>query len=151
MAGLNTEELREQLNWYSTTVSASVRTTAFGVIAALWAIFTADDLSLTEVTIFGISTSTAVKLAFIFASSTLLADILQYVSSYWMYNIGMNKHEASDVVENKKEFYYNSECLGKLGISLYNVSFYLFPAKLLLVVLSASSFLLLAFSVTWSP
>jgi hypothetical protein len=151
MAGLKTEELREQLNWYSTTVSASVRTTAFGVVAALWAIFTAEDLSLTEISIFGISTSTAVKLAFVFASSTLLADILQYVSSYWMYNIGMDKHETLNDGETKKDFYYNSECLGHFGIFLYKVSFYLFPAKLLLVVLSAASFLLLAFSVTWSP
>lgn len=149
MSGLNTQQLRDQLNWYSTTISASVRTTAFGVIAAIWAIFTADDLTLTEVSFWGIQTSTSVKLAFIFASATLLADILQYVSSYWMYNIGIDKHEALE--NEQKEFFYNKECLGWRGILFYKLSFFLFPAKLILVVLSAASFLLLTFSVTWSP
>lgn len=151
MAGLSVGKLRDELNWYSTSVSASVRTTAFGVIAAIWAIFTADGLTLTDATTMGISTSMAVKFSFVFASAGLLADILQYISSYWMYSIGIDKHEAFLAKEKDKEFFYNKECLGLFGMFLYKFSFYLFPFKLGLVIFSAVCFLLVAFNVTWLP
>lgn len=148
MAGIKKEELKGQLDWYSQSISNAVRTTSFAVIAAIWAIFTAGGLSLLETGLFGVSSQLSVQLAFIFASGALLSDILQYVSAYWMTNIGYGRFEADLERDNDKKFFYSKECLGSLGHFLYNLGFLLFPLKLILAILSACSFVFLAFSVS---
>lgn len=148
MAGIKKTELKAQLDWYSNSISNAVRTTSFGVIAAIWAIFTADGLSLSPTGLFGVSSQSSVQLAFIFASGALLSDILQYVSAYWMTSIGYSKYEADLENENEKKFFYSKECLGRWGHFLYNLGFLLFPLKLILAILSACSFVFLAFSVS---
>jgi hypothetical protein len=148
MAGISYDDLKDQLNWYSSSVSSAVRTTAFGVIAAIWAVFTADGISLKEHGLFGVPTELSVKLAFIFAGGALLTDILQYVATYWMTSIGVDRWEANEADGKKVEFYYDRDNLGGFGTFLYRASFVLFPCKLVLAILSAVAFLFLAFGVT---
>ena len=150
MPGIKLDDLKKQLDWYSNAVSTSVRTTAFGVIAAIWAVFTADGISISPTSIFGIETEIAVKLAFVFAGGALLTDILQYVAVYWMTNIGVDNWELAQSKKKQVEFYYDRANLGMWGLILYNVSFILFPCKLILAILSAVAFVFLAFSVTFA-
>lgn len=148
MAGIKQKDLKDQLDWYSSTISNAVRTTSFGVIAAIWAIFTANGLSLGETGLFGASSQLLVRLAFVFASGALLSDILQYVSAYWMTSIGYDKYEVDLENDSSKKFFYNKECLGSWGCLLYSLGFVLFPLKLVLAIFSAFSFLFLAFGVS---
>ncbi len=148
MSRVTLEDLREQLNWYSGSVSSAVRTTSFGVIAAIWAIFTADGISLNANGLFDVPSYIYVRLTFVFAAAALFADILQYVTSYWMTSIGYDNYENT-LAENKDaEFYYDDENLGLLGLALYKLGFLLFPAKLILSILSALIFFILAFGIT---
>ena len=151
MPGLDLDDLKGQLNWYSSSVSSAVRTTAFGVIAALWAIFSAEGLSLSESGLFGLPTDFSVRWVFVFASAALLTDILQYVSAYWMTNICVDKYELAKESKPDIAFYYNDQCLGKFGHILYRLSFYLFPTKLILAIASSLLFVILVFGVTWTP
>ena len=150
MSGLDFDDLKEQLNWYSGAISSAVRTTSFGVIAAIWAIFTADGLTIKKATLFGLSTSDSVTAAFVCASGSLLADILQYVCAYWMTSICVDKFEVARENNKRVEFYYDRKCLGGFGLILYKVSFYLLPIKLILAIASAVSFVFVAFSVSLS-
>jgi hypothetical protein len=147
MGSLSYDDLKKQLDWYSASVSTAVRTTAFGVIAAIWAVFTADGISLNHNGLLGVPTSLSVKWAFVFAGGALMTDILQYVSAYWMTSIGFDRFEAAEEETNSVEFHYDSENLGIFGAFLYHVSFILFPCKLILAILSALAFLFLAFAV----
>jgi len=151
MTSLNFDDLTEQLEWYSAAVSNAVRTTAFGVIAALWAIFTAQNLDLSETGL--LATSTLVKMAFVFASSALLADMIQYIVVYWMTNICVDRFESKVQHSDEKDidFFYNSDCMGLFGFFLYKLSFYLLTSKLILAIASALTFLTLAFTISWSP
>ena len=148
MTTLSLEDLRKQLDWYSSSVSSAVRATSFGVIAAIWAIFTADGISLESSGLFGVPTYLAVRLAFIFAAGALLTDILQYVAAYWMTSIGYDKFETASSKKEQATFSYDRENLGRFGVFLYRFSFILFPCKLVLAILSALAFLLLAFGVS---
>lgn len=151
MPGMTLEKLHEELNWYSGSVSVAVRTTAFGVMAAIWAMFTAQGLELGHVGLFGIPTQNSIRFAFVFASLTLLADILQYVCAYWMTSICVDRLEDASEKGQDLQLYYNRDCLGGWGILLYRTSFILFPTKMILAILSALSFVALAFGVSWSP
>ena len=148
MTSLSLKDLRNQLDWYSNSVSSAVRATSFGVIAAIWAVFTADGISLESSGLFGVSTHSSVRLAFIFAAGAFLTDILQYVAAYWMTSIGYDKFETVSSQNEKAKFYYNRENLGPYGVFLYRFSFVLFPIKLVLAILSAVAFLFLAFGVS---
>ena len=48
------------------------------------------------------------------------------------------------------QFYYEEKYLGGFGVFLYRLGFFLFPIKLILPIASAFSFVILAFSVSWS-
>ncbi len=69
MAGPEYKELQKDRDWYSEAVSKAVRATAFGIIAAIWAVFTADGIEILAKGLFGVPTSLLVKLAFVFAST----------------------------------------------------------------------------------
>ena len=141
------ETLKNDLDSYSTTVSSTVRTTALGVIAALWAVFTADGIVVQATTIMEIPTNLAVRSAFVFSSAALLCDVIQYVSSYWMTSIGYDRFE-NIIDENKQaEFLYDKTNLGTFGVILYQLGFYLFPFKLALAIFSAVSFVFVAFGI----
>ncbi len=147
MAEPTLDDLKKELHWYSGAVSKAVRTAAFGVIAAIWAIFTADGIVLQASGLFGVSTNLSVRLAFVFSSAALLTDIVQYVSAYWMTNIGYGRFETKLSGNASAKFLYNTDNLGCFGLFLYKLSFWLFPLKLVFAVLSALAFLFLAFGV----
>ena len=147
MASLSLDELKKQLDWYSGSVSSAVRTTSFGVIAAIWAVFTADGISLQSSGLFGVPTHFSVRMAFVFAGGALLTDILQYVAAYWMTSIGFDKLEKASSQKKQVKFCYDRKNLGLFGAFLYKLSFVLFPCKLVLAILSAVAFLFLAFGV----
>ena len=129
MADISFDDLKKELNWYSTSVSTAVRTTAFGVIAAIWAVFTADGITLNTDGVFGMPTDLYVKASFIFAGAALLVDILQYVASYWMTSIGVDNWEKAERNKQEVNFTYGKECLGRFGYFLYRVSFILFSIQ----------------------
>lgn len=140
-------DLKEELHWYSGAVSNAVRTTAFGVIAAIWAIFTADGIVVQTSGLFDVPTKISVRLAFIFSSAALLTDLVQYVSAYWMTNIGYGRFEKRLSGDASAKFLYNTDNLGCFGVFLYKLSFWLLPLKLVFAVLSAVAFLFLAFGI----
>ena len=148
MAGVSYDDLTKDLRWYSEAVSKGVRTTAFGTIAAIWAVFTADGIVLLPTALFGLPTSLLVKLAFIFASVTLLADVLQYIAALWMTNIGMDRLDKREEPGDTVELYYDRDNLGRLGITLYWLNFVLLPVKLILALAAGTSFVFFAFAVT---
>lgn len=147
MAEPTLDDLKKELHWYSGAVSNAVRTAAFGVIAAIWAIFTADGIVLQASGLFGMPTKISVRLAFIFSSGALLTDIVQYVSAYWMTSIGYGRFETRLSGDVSAKFIYNKVNLGSFGVFLYKLSFWLFPLKLIFAVLSALAFVFLAFGV----
>ena len=148
MTTISLKDLGEQLNWYSSSVSSAVRATAFGVIAAIWAIFTADGISLESSGLLGVPTQSSVRSAFILAAGALFTDILQYVAAYWMTSIGYDKFEAVFSQNEQATFSYDRENLGRFGVFLYGCSFLLFRCKLVLAILSAVAFLFLAFGIS---
>ena len=148
MAGLQREDLKKELDWYSSSISTVVRTTGFGVIAGIWALFTADGLVLADKGLFGVSTEIAVRFSFICASGALFCDIVQYVSAYWMTSIGYSKFETKLEVNNSEEFYYTKEYLGGWGKTLYSLVGVFFVFKLIFAVGAALSFVFLVFGVS---
>ena len=148
MAKTSFDDLKKELNFFSGAVSGAVRTTAFGVIAAIWAIFTADGISLQQSGLFGVPTELLVKLAFVLAGGAILTDILQYVCSYYMTSMGVDRWDVAEEEGKEVDFAYDKDNLGAIGFYLYRASFLLFPVKLVLAILSAVSFFFIAFAVT---
>lgn len=139
--------LDESLNWYSDTVSKAVRTVAFGTIAGVWAVLTADRLTLTDTIAFGWSTSIVVTAAFVFSSFALLADIVQYVAAYKMTDIGIDRWEDKDSKGEPVEFYYDKVNLGRWGYFLYQLNYRLFRVKFALAILAGTAFVIFAFAI----
>ena len=148
MATVSFEDLQKDLHWYSEALSKGVRAMALGIIAGLWAIFTADGIELLPHGLVGLPTSLLVRLAFILASATLVVDLLQYIAALWMTNIGIDKWEGREDESEEVEFSYDQDHLGHFGLALYWLSFLLFPAKLILAVCGGLSFVALAFAVS---
>lgn len=138
------DDLKELFNWYSTAISTAVRTTSFGVIGAIWAVFTADGLSVETTGLLGVSTQDSVKAAFMLASAAIFADIFQYACGYFMSKVGMERLQKNPTAK----FSYNVDNLGCFGYALYRLSFALFLAKLMLAVSSAVAFFFVAFAIS---
>lgn len=147
MAGVDFKALQKDLTWYSEAVSKGVRATAFGIIAAIWAVFSAEGIKLLANGLLGVPTGMLVRLAFIFASAALIVDVLQYISALWMTNIGMDRWEKRESAGEKVEFYYNRDNLGWFGMALYWLNYGLFPTKLILAVAGGLTFFFFAFAI----
>jgi hypothetical protein len=141
------EALQKNLDWYSEALSKTIRVTAIAIIAALWTIFTADEVNLGTTGLFGLPTETLVRSCFVFASATLLLDALQYIAAYWMTVIALDRYDTRASAGRKVKFYYDQENLGKSGLALYWSNFWLFPAKLIVAVAGGLSFFALAFAI----
>jgi len=148
MVEISYEKLTNELDGYSTAVSKGVRTAAFGTIAAIWAVATADGIALDETGLFGVSTDCLVRASFILAGAALLVDLLQYIAAYWMTSIGIDKWEKREASGKEVKFSYDKTNLGRNGLLLYRLSFVLFPLKLGLSVLAATAFFFFTFAVT---
>ena len=148
MAAISFDDLTKQFKEYSDLVSKGVRTVAFGTIAAIWAVATADGITLNQTGLFQIPTEYLVRASFVLAAAALLADLLQYITAYWMTSIGIDKWDEREAHGEKVEFYYDKKNLGCWGELLYKLSFKLLPLKLSLSVLGATAFLFLTVAVT---
>ncbi len=148
MAGLDFKALQKNQDWYSQAVSKGVRSTAFGIIAATWVVFTAEGIELLANGLLGVPTAVLVRLAFILASAVLIVDVLQYISALWMTSIGMDRWDKRESAGEKVEFYYDLDNLGWFGLALYWLNFGLFPIKLILAIAGGLSFFFFAFAIT---
>jgi hypothetical protein len=148
MAEVTFDDLTRELHWHSETVSKGVRATAFGTIAAIWAIYTADGIAIDEQTIFGLRSGVFTKWAFVLASGALLADILQYCCALWMYNIGINKCQSREASGEEFEFQYTRKYLGWFGAFLYHFSYWIYPAKLVMAIGGGFCFVFFAFAIS---
>ena len=131
MADIEFDDLVKELKWFSEAVSKGVRATAFGTIAALWAVLSADGVTLLDTALGGMPTSRLVSFAFIFASAALLVDMLQNIAALWMTNIGIDMWESREKVGETVTFGYDRENLGRFGLFLYWANYSLYPLKLL--------------------
>jgi len=148
MADIKFDDLVNELKWFSEAVSKGVRATAFGTIAALWAVLSSDGVRLLDTALGGMPTSRLVSLAFIFASAALLVDMLQNVAALWMTNIGIDRWEAHEEDGETVTFDYNRENLGRFGLFLYWANYSLYPIKLLLAIFAGAVFVCFAFAIT---
>ena len=148
MASLKYDELTDEYKWYAESVGKGVRIMALGTIAAIWAVMSADGVTLEGAGLFGLSTSGLVTAAFVFASGALFLDLLQGVSAFWMYYIGLEKWEVRKKEEKSFSFAYDKKHLGKFGVFLYWMNTVLFPGKLFLAILAGGTFVCLAFAIT---
>ena len=148
--GLTLDKLEGQLNWYSEAISKAVKTTALGIIAAIWAIFTADKLSINSTGLCGMPTDIAVQLAFVSAGGALLVNIIKDAANFWMTSIGYVRYEAQGKPRDEASFYYDEKNLGKFGQFLYRMDLWLFGFQLALAVLGACAFFTLVFAISVS-
>jgi len=148
MASLKYDELTEEYKWYAESVGKGVRAMALGTIAAIWAVMSADGVTLEGAGLFGLSTSGLVTAAFVFASGALFLDLLQGVSAFWMYYIGLERWELREKEQKSFSFAYDKKHLGKFGVFLYWMNTVLFPGKLFLAILAGGTFVCLAFAIT---
>lgn len=142
--------LRELISEYksrSENITKAVRAMALGVIAALWAIFTAEGVTVADTGLFELSSDLLVKVSFVCATATLLTDLLHYCVVLWMTTIGIDRYEDRLSQGKKVEFFYDEENLGRFGYSLYWVGYWLFPAKVIIALFSGFSFVMMAFAV----
>jgi len=140
------DELDKQLEWFTDTVSKGVRTISFGTIAGVWAVLSADRLTLAP-NVFWTPTGWIVTGAFVLASLTLLLDILQYVAAYRMTDIGIDRWEQREQAGEKVQFKYDKENLGAWGLFLYRANFRLLKWKLITAVATGVVFAWFAFSI----
>ncbi len=140
-------KLDESLAWYSDAVSKGVRTIAFGSIAGIWAVLTADRLTLTDTVASGLNTSYVITATFVLSSLTLLVDIVQYIAAYSMTDIGIDRWEAEESNGESVEFYYDKANLGAWGFFLYKLNYRLFRVKLVLAILAGIAFVVFAFAI----
>ena len=147
MRSISRDQLDEELKWHSDTVSKGVRTTAIAAIAGVWAVMTAQRLAIGPTGAFGISSAFLVTWTFVLASTTLLADIVQYVAAYLMTNRGIDRWEEREAKGETVEFEYSEEHLGKWGMFLYWVNYGAFRVKLTTAILAGLTFVLFAFSI----
>lgn len=150
MHGIPFEELVDSNKVFSDAVGRGVRIIAFGVIAAVWAVLTADRISLASTGLWGLSTPALVTYTFIFASTTLLADIVQYVAAYWMTSIGINRWDAAEQAGKEIEFFYNKTNLGTLGICLYWLNRATLFVKIMLALAAGATFVALSIAIELS-
>ena len=142
--------MEQQDVYYAESVGKGVRAIALGTIGAIWAIMSADGVELAGTALFGFSTPNLVKFAFVFASASLLCDLLQGVTAFWMYHLGLERWEKRKKKNKDKDFSfdYEKEHLGSFGVVLYWLNTAFFPAKLVLAVLAGATFVCLAFAVS---
>jgi hypothetical protein len=110
----------------------------------------AERVILEPTALFSFSTPLLVKLAFVFASAALLVDLLQGISAFWMYYIGLEKWEQRKEEVETFSFAYDKEHLGRLGVVLYWSNTAFFPIKLILAILAGATFVCLAFAISIS-
>ena len=84
MTSIDYDELIAEYKWYAESVGKGVRAMALGTIAAIWAVMSADGITLNEAGLFGLCTSSLVTAAFVLASGALFLDFLQGVAAFWM-------------------------------------------------------------------
>ena len=148
MSDMKYKEVTDEYKWYAESVGKGVRAIALGTIGAIWAVLSADGVSLGETALFELRTSSLVKLAFVFASSALLFDLLQGITAFWMYHIGLEKWEKRKTNKTKFSFLFDKEHLGELGVFLYWSNTAFFPLKLILALLAGTMFVCLTFAIS---
>ncbi|MCG7974901.1 MAG: hypothetical protein JAZ16_07585 [Candidatus Thiodiazotropha taylori] len=148
MTDIKYEDVTEEYKWYAESVGKGVRAMALGTIGAIWAVLSADGVSLEDTALFGFPSQFLVKLAFVFASAALLSDLLQGITAFWMYHLGLEKWEKQERNNEEFTFAYDREHLGLFGILLYWSNTAFFPIKLILAIMAGATFVCLAFAVT---
>jgi hypothetical protein len=151
MTDIKYEDVTNDYKWYAEFVGKGIRVISLGTIGAIWAVMSADGVILEDVALCGLSTSLLVKLAFVFASAALLFDLLQGVTAFWMYHIGLEIWEKREKNIEEFSFAYDEEHLGKFGVFLYWSNTVIFPIKLILAILAGIMFVSLTFAVSLNP
>ena len=144
------KEVVSEYKWFAESVGKAVRVISLGTIGAIWAVMSADGVTLENTALFTIPTAFLVKFAFVFASAALLFDLLQGVTAFWMYHIGLEKWDNREDVDEKFSFAYDREHLGRFGVFLYWSNTACLPCKLILAILAGVMFVCLAFAVSLS-
>ena len=149
--GVSLETLRIQYKWFTEALTKSIRLGVLSIIAALWALLTADKISLNATAPFGFDTNVLGHGVFLFAGTAILLDFLQYISTVWMTSIGIDRYEISLGEDENADFSYDEEHLGCWGITLYSVSTWFFVLKMLAAFLCFMSFIVLTFAIDLFP
>ncbi len=148
MTDIKYEDVTSEYKWYAESVGKGVRAIALGTIGAIWAVMSAEGIILEDTALFGFSTPFLVRLAFVFASAALVFDLLQGITAFWMYHIGLEKWEKRKKKKEEFSFAYDREHLGRLGVFLYWSNTAFFPSKLILAILAGVTFVCLAFAIS---
>lgn len=139
-------DIRKELDTYSSRLSSGVRFLALGIIGGVWAILTADNITLAT-SIFFLKTKYLLTTTFASAVLALGLDLIQYLFAYEVHS------KAHDYLEEHKAsngFEYSEGTLGRCVFQLYTAGHKLFYFKLYVLAVSAFSFLLLTFGISFS-
>lgn len=150
MTDIKYKDVIDEYKWYAESIGKGVRAIALGTIGAIWAVMSAEGVILEDAGLFDFSTSILVKLTFVFASAALLFDLLQGITAFWMYHIGLEKWENKKKKIEEFSFAYDREHLGRFGVFLYWSNTAFFPTKLILAILAGATFVCLAFAISLS-
>jgi len=91
---LTLKAIQDDKDYLSETLGKGLRMGALAVFGGLWAMLSADGLTLAKTTLLGLSTSYAVTAAFSFGAAVLLFDGLQYAAGYWKDHLLLRRLEA---------------------------------------------------------
>lgn len=134
------DDLQEDREFHSETLSKNTRTAFVGLIAALWILLSSDKIALMPTGYMFPSLSHLIIAPFAFAVLAIVCEFAQYLTAYMWNSAGMDRIDGGLASEPIR---YDEEGLGKNGFALWRWSLRLFYMKIAFAGAAGISFVVL--------
>lgn len=144
------KSINKELDTFSGLVSSGIRILALGIIGALWAIITANDVEIGNKVLF-FESEILLRIAFASAGATLFFDLLQYIFALFA-NVEMDKCARSKIRDSKfnelKALSFKRDCIGWKGATLNRASQGFWIVKVFSSLSAAIALVIFSFAIT---